>query len=179
MLTLVTAAASYPVSLSELKAHLAIDVSSEDDRLTALIAAATSLCETETQRAFVSQTWKLTQRTFPKGNLFLPKPPLSSVTSVKYYDADNVQQTWNSSNYYVCKGTKAQGFIEPVDAWPATYDRPDSVEVIFVAGGYAPTQVAHAIKVICGQFNEGREGKEDIPVAAKMLLNQLKAGIYL
>lgn len=179
MLTLVTPAASYPVTLSDLKEHLAIDVASEDDRLTAMLAAATALCETETQRAYVSQTWKQTQRAFPCGKLYLPKPPLSSVTSVKYYDADNVQQTWDSSNYYVCKGTKAQGWIEPVDNWPATYDRPDAVEIIFVAGGFAPAQVAHAIKVICGQWNEGREGQEDIPQAAKMLLNQLKTGVYL
>jgi len=179
MLTLIQSPSSYPVGLSELKAHLAIDVSSEDDRLNALIAAATELCEVETGRAFVSQSWKLTKKTFPSGKLYFPKPPLVSVTSVKYYDGDNVQQTFNSGNYYVCKSTRSQGWIEPVSSWPTTYDRPDAVEITFVCGGFAAAQVVQAIKIICGSWNEHREGEKDIPLAAQRLMNQLKTGAYV
>ena len=73
-LTLVTAPATYPVTLAELKSHLAIDVATEDTRLTSLIAAATDLCEIFTGRSFVTQTWKLTMPSFPYANneLFLP-----------------------------------------------------------------------------------------------------------
>ena len=183
-LTLVTAPATYPVTLAELKSHLAIDVATEDTRLTSLIAAATDLCEIFTGRSFVTQTWKLTMPSFPYANneLFLPKPPLQSVTFVKYYDADtNVQNTWSNTNYYTVTPTKAQGWIEPISSnpvYPATYCRPDAVQVTFVCGGYGLNQVSQAIKLICAHWNEAREGDLDIPVSAQRLLAQLSTGAY-
>lgn len=177
-LTQVNIVSTYPVTLVDLKLHLAIDGNTEDSRLTAMIGAATNLCETQTNRAFVSQTWKLTDCGFPRYQLYLPKPPLTGVTTVKYYDSNNVQQTWDAANYYVMKGTKSHGWIEPTTAYPATYNRPDAIEVTFTCGGYGTEQVGHAIKLICGQWNEGREGKEEIPPSAMSILNSLWTGEY-
>lgn len=186
MLTLKTAPASYPVTVAELKAHLAIDISTEDTRLGLYLAAATSLCEVYTGRAFVSQTWKLNLDSFPDGKIYLPKPPLTSVTHIKYYDESNVLQTWDNTNYHVMTPTNVEGWIEPLtgETYPATYTRPDAIEIQFVCGYpetsgalMMPAQVEMAIKFICACWNENRgdEGdKTDLPQGAKALLDQLK-----
>lgn len=180
MLTLITAPSTYPVSVSDLKSHLAIDVSSEDTRLGLYIAAATALCEVYTDRAFVSQTWKLNLDYFPGGRIYLPKAPLASVTWVKYYDTSNTLQTWTSTNYHAMTPANVQGWLEPITgvSYPATYSRPDAIEIKFVCGYTTqPPQVVQAIKFICACWNENRgdEGaKTDLPQGAKALLDQLR-----
>lgn len=177
MLDLVSSANGYPITLEELKAHLAIDVDDEDTRLEALLATATSVCEAYTQRSFISQTWKLTLPSFDK-KIWIPKPPTASVTSVKYYDSSNVQQTLSSSAYYLCRSERNQAWIEPVDVFPTTYNRPDAVEIVFVSGSFNPNQVKHAIKLIAAELNENREGnKGGISNTARLLLDQLWWGI--
>ena len=186
MLTLVTAPESYPTDLDAIKAHLRIDEDTDDTLLTAYIEAATSYCEVQTGRAYVSQTWDLMLSSF-SNPIWIPKPPLQSVTYVKYYDSDNEQQTWGSENYHVVTGTKAQGRLEPVNgvSYPATYSRPDAITIRFVAGySSMPAQVVHAVKLLCGHFYENRENEQyhhsrPISLGADRLLDQLRAGEYI
>jgi uncharacterized phiE125 gp8 family phage protein len=72
----------------------------------------------------------------------VPLPTLQSVTSVKYYDPDGVQQTMDPAGY-IASGQQ----IVPVDAWP-DYDttRPGAVTVRFTAGYGNATAVPAAIK---------------------------------
>ena len=59
-LKLVTAASTYPVTLAEAKLHLRVDSTDEDTLITALITAATEMCEQKTGRAIMQQTWDVT-----------------------------------------------------------------------------------------------------------------------
>lgn len=138
-------AATEPVTLAEAKAHARVDVSDDDALITAMITAARHVAEQQLQRALITQTWKLTLDEFPSGVLELPHPALQSVTSVKYYDADGVQQTLSNTLYRVDTSSEP-GRIEPVDSWPATYSRIGAVEVIFVAGWANAAAVPAAIK---------------------------------
>jgi len=186
MLTQLSAPESYPVSLADVKEHLKVEHSDEDDLITSYIATATSICEVRTGRAFVEQTWKYHLSEFPDSKLYLPKPPLMSVTHIKYYDAENSQQTWSADNYHVVTGTKGQGWIEPISTttYPTTYTRPDSIEIQFVCGYETqPPQAEHLIKLIVGGFYEEREGQsyntiKDNP-AVERLANQLRVGEYV
>jgi uncharacterized phiE125 gp8 family phage protein len=148
----VTPATVEPVSIEEAKMHCRVD--SEDEDLfvrDTLIPSARQWAETLTGRAFVTQTWELRLSWFPEYAIELPKPPLVSVTSVKYLDLAGVEQTWAASNYIVTAPngeTPARGRITPAYSviYPPTLLVPDAVRVVFVAGYGAPAAVPQGIK---------------------------------
>jgi uncharacterized phiE125 gp8 family phage protein len=148
-LTLLTPPAVEPVSLSEAKAHCRVDIADDDDLITSLIVAARQVCETRIKRAFVKQTWELILDEFPSQRRFngsnpgrawepeirLPLPPLVSVASITYLDADGVTQTLvEGTDYQVLAGTP--GRIVPAygTTWPTARCQPGSVTIRFVAG---------------------------------------------
>ena len=94
-LRVITPPTAEPVSLETVKEHLRIDHAYEDALLDTYIAGARESGEDLARRAFITQTLEMTVDAWPEdGILTLWRPPLQSVTSVKYYDADDVQHTW-------------------------------------------------------------------------------------
>lgn len=123
-----------PISLTEAKLHLRVTSSADDELITALIRAAREWCELFQNRAFVTQTITLTLDRFP--NVFeIPKPPLQSVSSIKYIDTAGVQQTLDPSVYDV-DTVSEPGRIALAygQSWPSIRGDINSVEVIYVAG---------------------------------------------
>ena len=163
-LTLVTAPAAEPLTTAEAKTHLRVDNSEDDVYIGALITAARQEVERYTGRALVTQTWDLTLDAFPWGNgpIWLPRPPVQSVTSISYVDDAGATQTWATANYRVdITGETAR--IEP--AWslnyPTTRGIVAAVTVRFVAGYGAaaavPALMVHAIKLLVGEWYEQRQ----------------------
>jgi len=148
-LYLVTAPATEPVSLDEVRAQARAGVE-EDTYLATLGKAAREWAEAFTARAFITQTWELKLHCFPDGAIELPKPPLVSVTSVTYLDTSNVEQTWHVSQYIVTgiAAETARGKIQPEwgIVYPSTLRVPDAVRVVFVAGYGAASLVPQGIK---------------------------------
>ena len=111
-----------------------------DPELSRLIADARERAEGATWRQFITATWDLLLDDFPhEAYLELPKPPLQSVTHVKYRDRAGALQTWASSNYVVeaPAGPRcARGRIGLAYGvtWPSTYGQIGDVQVRFVAG---------------------------------------------
>jgi len=86
-LSLTSPPATEPIALADAKAHLQIDHAAEDDYLEDfLIPAARRYAETLTHRSFITQTWVLRLNGFGGGPIYLPRPPLVSITSVAYTD---------------------------------------------------------------------------------------------
>ena len=115
--------------------------------------------------------------------LELPGSPLQSITSIKYYDTDGVQQTWSSSLYDV-DIVSEPGRVSPSfgEIYPSTRQRFNAVEVEFVAGyGDAgsdiPNAIKHAMFLLIGEMYERREETiagtiiSTVPFSAKNLLN--------
>lgn len=146
-LVLTSAPAAEPVSLAEAKLHCKVDGSDDDTLLTALIVAARRLAEQQTGRALVTQTWKQTFDAFPLAALALERPPLQSVTSVKYYDPAGVQQTLDAGAYTVHTSSQL-GLVAPAagTCWPSTQVRLEAVEIVFVAGYGAAAAVPQEVK---------------------------------
>lgn len=91
----ITPPAAEPVSIATVKAHLRLDGSTEDALLAIYLAGAREQGEGLARRAFITQTLEMSLDEFPRdGVLSVLRPPLQSVTSVKYTDRDNVQRTW-------------------------------------------------------------------------------------
>ena len=175
-----------PVTLTEAKTHLRITSSDDDTYITALIVAAREWCETYTGRQFVTATYTATMEAFSDSRIVLPKPPLISVTSVKYYDTANAQQTL-SATYYASLTHATPGYVELNYnySWPSTYTRSDAVEIIYTAGYGAtaasvPDCVKHAMKILVSHMYEMREpivigaSINDVPLSIKSLLNTVK-----
>lgn len=136
MLQLITAPTAEPVTLAEARAHLKDPDVSDDPMIVAMITAARQRAEAETGRQLMSATWDLHLDAFPVEDVIvLPRPPLQSVTHVKYYDDDGVQQTLSSALYHVDTVSEpARIVLVDGQDWPDTEERPNAVTVRFVAG---------------------------------------------
>lgn len=155
------------VSVDELKTHLRIDGTTEDTYLAALLDSAVDYIEAETDKDFIQKTYDEIRPCFPhhREPLKLYKPPLKTVTSVKYYDGSNTLQTWDSTNYTVRTPTILTGYIVPAADvyYPITYIRDDAVTVRYTTSStFKPAMLHHAIKLICGLYHENREAETPI-----------------
>src|SRR5688572_5645345 len=101
-LTLVTPPVEEPVELDQAKLHLRETEDAEDELIEGLVLAARQHVETDTARALITQTWDLTVDSLGC-QIELPKPPVQSVTSVKYLDSEGVEQTLPTDQYRVVK----------------------------------------------------------------------------
>jgi uncharacterized phiE125 gp8 family phage protein len=162
-LTLVTDVTTEPLSLAEAKAHCRIDHDDENALVASLIVAAREYAETFTHRALAPQTWEDTRDTFPNGVWVLPKPPVTSVTSVTYVDGAGDTQTWAASNYTTdlpAGRWAACAKIVPVYAtfWPITRAVINAVTVRFVCGySTTPEAIKAAMKLLIGHWYKNRE----------------------
>jgi uncharacterized phiE125 gp8 family phage protein len=128
-----------PILLDEAKVQcgVAADVSYHDDALRMSIEAARQKVETDTGRALINQTWDLSLDCFPTGldAIYIPKAPVSAISSVKYYDTSNVEQTLSASVYKTLLSREpAEIRLKYQQAWPFIYSEAAVVTVRFVAG---------------------------------------------
>lgn len=153
-----TAAASNAVNVAEAKSHLRVSHSNDDTYIGNLIKAAEGAVENYANRKLVASTFDMKLEDFPNGGIILPYSPVTSITHIKYYDTDNTQQTWASTNYYYNLAEEPVK-IEYVDGdYPDVYDyRSDNVEVRFVCGyTTVPEGLRQAILLLIGDMYEMR-----------------------
>lgn len=162
-LKLITPASALAVSLAEAKLHLRVTGSAEDALIEALVVAATEMAEQATGTAIMPQTWALTLDAFP-GSFELKLPPVASVSSIQYFDADGVLQTLGSALYTLdAAADQAPAYVVPAygTSWPATRNQVNAVTLQFVAG-YAnaaavPDSIKAWIKLQVGAMYENRQ----------------------
>jgi len=169
-----------PIILQEAKTHLRVDHSDEDSLITILIQAAREIVEQRTGKSLITQSRTIKLDYFPRcATILLPYGPLISVTTVKYYDESNVEQTMSSSLYQVDAYSNVPR-IFVTDYWPATYDKINAVEIIYSAGYGAngssvPKPLKQAMYLILGHLYEHREqvGDEmfELPFGAEALMS--------
>lgn len=161
-LELLTAPATEPVTLAEVKTRLRIDDATDDAGVSRLIAAATGHAQNITRRAFVTQKWALILDRFPCGSISLPLPPLQSVEEISYVDADGATQVLAPADYLV----DPAGMIGMVHTaygkqWPATRAQPMAVRLEFTAGyGDAddvPADLVSALLLLVAHWDQNRE----------------------
>lgn len=138
-LTVVTARTLQPFSLAEAKEHLRVLDDDDDFYIQWLIERIATIAERITRRSLYTTTRKLIDDCFPctkKGEIFLPNPPLRSVTHVKYYDSSDTQITIPADEYQVDTISEPGRIVPaPTLAWPQTMPgKINSVEIQYVSG---------------------------------------------
>lgn len=191
------------VSLSEMKAHLRVDHTDDDQLIEAYTIAAEQRLDGPggiTGRAFRPQRLRATFCGFGE-RICLPYPPLIQVDSLTYLDSNGDEQTFAEADQWrvVGAGTEQGGAIIPLYGvtWPsllATPD-PDLVRVTFTAGYYSamspendrvPETIKAAVKLMVADWYEFRPSTVIGTVAAptphgvEMLIAPFRvAGAYM
>jgi uncharacterized phiE125 gp8 family phage protein len=169
-----------PVTVEELKGHLRVTSTSEDDEIESFIKAATGKldgADGSLGRALITQTWELTLDAFPRREVSLPLPPLQSVVSIKYDDVTGVEQTLAVENYKVDNRSQP-GWVLPVGSWPPTYSGINAVRITFIAGygdngDDVPEPLRQAIRLWAGHLYENREAV----ITASGFMREIELGV--
>ncbi len=171
-LELVTQAQGDVLTLQEAKKQCRVDddFTDDDDYLRALLIAVRDWAEGETGKTFLTQTYTLHLDRFPYGRrIYLPRPPLQSVSSVLFRDINGNTQTLATSAYAVvgARTTPDQhapcGYILPAYStfWPVTYPMPDTVQITYIGGFTSvesiPQRVKQAMLIMLADLYENRE----------------------
>jgi len=177
-----------PVVTADQKTWMRVDGTDEDTLIGSLAAAARAYVEMATSRQCITATWVLKLKNFPAGDIVLPIFPLQSITSIKYYDSNDTQQTWSSSLYDVDTAMEP-GRVRPVSGEDYPSDvrgYTDDIEITFVSGdgdaaSDVPDGVLAAIKILAANWFENREantpiGLTPVPMSLESLIWQYRSG---
>ena len=147
------------------------------------IKAAIDDAERCTRRAFITQTWRLSLREFP-ARIYLPRPPLQSITSIVYVDSFGATQTLSPSLYQVTLDD-SPAYVEPAfgQAWPSIRSETvDPIKITYVAGfgddaENIPEQYKNVIyELLAFRFSNRGDTDQTIPRHIQWSLKSLRCG---
>lgn len=131
----ITAPATTPVSVAEVKAAGRIDGSEFDSQLAIIIPGITRNAEALIGRVIVPRTMELVLDDFPVGEIDLILPNVISIASVKYVDTAGNTQTLAPSAYSLDADSTPCWLLPAIDtAWPDAIASANAVRVRFDAG---------------------------------------------
>ena len=154
-----TGPASEPVSLADMKEHLRVDITDDDDLITAQIVAARRWIEQYCNRSLFTQTLTAYFDRMPLDRIMLPQSPVASVASFNYVDTSGDSQTITASDYLV-DTVSTPCRIEPAysKSWPSARTQLNAVNVVYVAGSASISEdIIHALKLMVGTMYLARE----------------------
>lgn len=162
-LTLVTGPSTQPIGMAAVKDHLYI-VDTDTSREAYLIEiqdSAVDQFQSEAEYQVMTATYKLTLSEFPCDYIDIPMIPVSSITTFLYYtDKTNTDTLVLDTDFYLVTSDRSAKLF-PVSSWPSAGDRPDAVQITFVAGHArkqdVPKRLIHGLKFLIGHYNENRQ----------------------
>lgn len=161
--------AAEPLSVADIHAQSHADPDAEDDAyVEGLIADARMALDGPTGwlgRSLITQTLELTLDEFPERKIELPYPPLQEVVSVKYTDANGVEQTLDAARYRLVNASDhSKPYIVPAYGycWPVTRCEEAAVRVRYTAGygdagADVPARILQYLKIHAATKYENRE----------------------
>lgn len=178
-----------PVTLDEVKAHLNVDFTDDDQLITGYMAAAVAYVEDHCGIITARRTllWQQGVWTDP---ICIPLMGVREVSGVSYTDKDGVVHVLSGPNAWTVweVGTSTEVRLGDI-AEPELANAPNAVRVTLEAGydlpgesesyGPCPPQVIQAILLLIAHFYEHREAATEkaqtiVPLAVKSLLDQVR-----
>jgi uncharacterized phiE125 gp8 family phage protein len=174
-----------PVSLDELKAHLKVTATDEDDLISACLDSAIDQLDAEGElgRPIIAQDWRETFARPPSLDLLLGMPGALSIVSVRYRDAAGLWQDASLADFALYEGEECP-FVRS-DSWPSVGSYPNALEVTYRAGfGEAaddvPAPIRQAIKILAAHYYEVRDlviigaSVAEVPVSVNRLISKYR-----
>jgi uncharacterized phiE125 gp8 family phage protein len=164
-----------PVSIMDMIAHLKVNeddlTTDERTNLEIYIKTARVYCEKYRGEAFVNQTFVAAYR-YWTDEIILPVWPLSSVTSIKYYDTDGTEYTFSSTYYHVDTYSRpGKVVLRSGYSWPSVFLQTSNPILITFVSGYGSEasdvdpNLREAIMLLAGHlWNHREESIEEIMV---------------
>lgn len=182
--SIVTPAASEPITLTEAKNFLRVDTSADDDLITALISAAREMCESYTRRILVTTVIDEFFDGFPnytnaefKDIVYLSRGPVTSIDSVKYVDEIGSTQTVATSAY-VTDVISEPARIASTAGWFATNGIINQVIVRYTVGTSVsdiPKPLKQGMLLIISELYDKRgDSVRRLPTASEYLFNPFR-----
>lgn len=125
-----------PVWLDEVRTALRLaDSVGEDAYLQTLIRAARTTLEAQYRQVFLKRQFDLYRDAAPCGPLTMPFAPLASVEAISGYDADNVETSVSSSEWYVDHASiPGRLLLNSGVSWPASLRAINGIRVRMTLG---------------------------------------------
>lgn len=158
--------ASWPILPADAKLFTRIDTTSEDTLIQSLIESAVEHVENRVGRSIATRTLELTLDGFSDA-IELPRNPVKSVESIKYDDANGVEQTLATSVYTADLASDRHWIVRNSgESWPTTLDSINTVRIRYVAGySLVPGPLRSACLIAFGDFYTFRESAMTGPKA--------------
>lgn len=179
MIVTITEPAALAVTVKEAKDHLRIiDGHYDDVYIHGLLVSAIKTIEARSGFRLYTQTVEMLLDQFPRTrSISLGVGKVTSVTSVKYDDGDDTEQTWASSNYWTELSGRPARIAYKSTAWPSTKTgKPGAVRIRFEAGWDdrhdIPDHFKVAVKLLVGHWYKHRE-----QVIVGAVANELPEGV--
>lgn len=151
-----------PVSLAEAKAHLRVDNDDADDEIAALIAGARVHIETQTRRALITQTWRLSRDVWPiDGRILILPAPLRALVAARVIMLDTSTHSIDAS-LFTLDIAGAPGLLAFDPGTLPMSDRPVAGIELDVEVGYGdapegvPAPLRQAIRLLIAHWYENR-----------------------
>ena len=184
----ITAASTFPVSLTEAKSHLKVDTSADDTYIESIIKAATQLSEEYTNRFFINTLIDQTCSSFAELQTLF-KSKVNDVQYVKYYDSNETLQTLADTEYdKMLSYEPSQIQLADGKSFPSITKRNDAVICRYTVGygssaSDVPEIIKQAILLTIGNFYQNRNSvvigriATELPQNVKWLLDTYKVQI--
>jgi len=164
------------ISLSSAKLQCRIVEDDEDDLLLAYIAASQEAVESVTGRALSSQQWRLSLDRFPASTrpIEIPRPPLVSIDTFTYLDANGDSQAMVLDTDYHLDGDAEPALVYPPSTgWPTVHSTRRPTVILEYTCGHAEARPAPAwaiqvVRVLVGHCYENRELVTTGTIATKL-----------
>jgi len=177
-----TAPSVEPVTITDAKIHLrtvAGDTSEDAAIISPIITAAREYCENITGLALAAQTIKAYPTEW--GLWRLPRPPITIVTSIKYYDIDDVEYTLEATDYQV-DAVDGHILIKEDPTEELRDMNPIVVEYTtgYTTGNTYPKTIRQAMLLLIAHWYQNREAvitgsvSAEVDIGVRRLLNQHK-----
>jgi uncharacterized phiE125 gp8 family phage protein len=196
-LTRQTQPAVEPVTLSEAKAHLRVDTTTDDAYIGSLITAAREWCEQYLDRTLVHTQWVMRFDRFPPDgtqDIELPRPPMAlagtaTAVALTFTFENGTTSTYSTASYRVDRNG-VPGTVKTLygQTWPPHLQDDNAISVTWW-GGYGssgtsvPAAIRHAMLMLVGMWYERRMAADsmsgdEIPFGVKSLLDSQRWGSY-
>jgi uncharacterized phiE125 gp8 family phage protein len=154
--------AAEPITLTQAKQFLRVEHDDDDDMITALIAGSRIHVETQTRRALITQSWRLTRDVWPaSGCLALLPVPVKTLDAVRVYKSDGTALALDATGFTL-DASDAPARLAFVHGAPVAPERPAAGIEIDITCGYGdagtnvPEPLRQAIRLLVAHWYENR-----------------------